>query len=53
MLSDANDPKFRHIEGYEDHGVDILCFYDEKKQLKATAIALACTAQMSQGDTVV
>ncbi len=53
MLSDANDPKFRHFEGYEDHGVDILCFYDEKKQLKATAIALACTAQMSQGDTVV
>lgn len=53
MLSNANDAKFRHIEGYEDHGVDILCFYDEKTRLKATAIALACPAQMSQGDTVV
>jgi hypothetical protein len=44
---------FRHIEGYEDHAVDILCFYDDKKRMKAAAITLACTAQMSQGDTVV
>jgi len=53
MLSDPNDPAFRNIEGYEDHGVDILCFYDEKEQIKATALAVACPAQMSQGDTVV
>lgn len=53
MLTNANDPKFRHIEGYEDHAVDILCFYDDRKQLKATALALACPAQMSQGERVV
>jgi len=53
MLGNTNDPLFRHVEGYEDHAVDILCFYDDKKRLKATAIALACTAQMSQGETVV
>jgi hypothetical protein len=53
MLGNTNDPLFRHMEGYEDHAVDILCFYDDKKRMKATAITLACTAQMSQGDTVV
>ncbi len=53
MSFEPNDPQFRHIEGYEDHGVDILCFYDDQRQLKATAITLACTAQMSQGETVV
>jgi hypothetical protein len=53
MLGDTNDPKFRHIEGYEDHAVDILCFYDHRRQLKAAAISLACPAQMSQGETVV
>ena len=39
MLGNTNDPQFRHIEGYEDHAVDILCFYDDQKRLKATAIA--------------
>jgi hypothetical protein len=53
MSFETNNPQFRHFEGYEDHGVDILCFYDGKRQLKATAITLACTAQMSQGETVV
>jgi hypothetical protein len=53
MLGNTNDPAFRHVEGYEDHAVDILCFYDGTKRMKAAAIALACTAQMSQGETVV
>ena len=53
MLGNTNDPTFRHVEGYEDHAVDILGFYDDQRQLKATAISLACTAQMSQGETVV
>ena len=38
MYGNTNDPQFRHIEGYEDHAVDILCFYDAQKRLKATAI---------------
>ncbi|HUT88543.1 MAG TPA: hypothetical protein VMY37_03550 [Thermoguttaceae bacterium] len=45
MYGNPNDPEFRHIEGYEDHAVDVLCFYDHKKRLKATAITLACPAQ--------
>ena len=53
MLGNTNDPSFRHVEGYEDHSVDILCFYDQQQRLKATAISVACPAQMSQGETVV
>ncbi len=53
MLGNTNDPSFRRVEGYEDHSVDILCFYDQQRRLKATAISVACPAQMSQGETIV
>jgi len=53
MMGNTNDPQFRQVEGYEDHAVHVLCFYDSRKRLKAAAIALACPAQMSQGETVV
>lgn len=49
MHGATNDPKFSHIEGYEDHAVDILCFYDAQRRLKATAITMACTAQAAGG----
>lgn len=52
MSNATDDPLFRHIEGYEDHAIDILCFYDQEKRLKATAISLACPAQMSQSEGV-
>jgi hypothetical protein len=52
MHGPTNDPQFRHIEGYEDHGVQILCFYDAQQRLKATAISLACTAQCASGNRV-
>jgi hypothetical protein len=49
MYGRTDDPAFRQIEGYEDHAVDILCFYDDRQQLKATAITLACPAQVTEG----
>ncbi len=49
MHGNTNDPNFSHIEGYEDHAVDILCFYDAQRRLKATAITMACTAQAAGG----
>ena len=52
MYGSTNDPQFRRIEGYEDHAVDILCFYDPQKRLKAAAITLACPAQSVGGDTL-
>ncbi len=45
MHGKKDDPEFRGIEGYEDHAVHVLCFYDAEKRLKAAALTLATTAQ--------
>ena len=49
MYGNTNTSTFRRIEGFQDHAVDILCFYDEQKKLKATAITLACPSQSVRG----
>jgi hypothetical protein len=49
MYGKTNDPKFRRIEGYEDHAVDVLCFYDAQHRLQAAVIALACPSQSVGG----
>ena len=49
MYGATNTPTFRGIEGYEDHAVDVLCFYDSRKQLTAAAITLACPSQSVGG----
>lgn len=36
---------FRMIEGYEDHGVEVLCVWNSLNQLMATSINVACPAQ--------
>ncbi|OGV62222.1 MAG: hypothetical protein A2283_20255 [Lentisphaerae bacterium RIFOXYA12_FULL_48_11] len=45
MYGKSDDPQFRGLEGYEDHAVEMLFFWDNTKQLKAIAINLACPAQ--------
>ena len=52
MHGNTSDPKFSGLEGYEDHGVHILCFYDSDKRLKAAAFTLATTAQCMGGTRV-
>ena len=52
MHGPTDDPQFRGIEGYEDHAVQVLCFYDAQQRLKATAMTLACTAQCASGSKV-
>ena len=49
MYGPTNTERFRRIEGYEDHAVDVLAFFDAKKQLKATAIIVACPSQSVGG----
>jgi hypothetical protein len=49
MYGATNTERFRRIEGYEDHAVDVLCFFNEQKQLKAAAITLACPSQSVGG----
>jgi hypothetical protein len=52
MHGNTADPQFRGVEGYEDHAVHILCFYDAQKRLKAAALTLSTTAQCDAGNKV-
>lgn len=45
MYGKVNKPEFRGIEGYEDHSVDVLYFWDRADQLVATVINVPCPAQ--------
>jgi hypothetical protein len=45
MYGRTDQPDFRGLEGYEDHTVEVLFFFDRQKKLLAAAINLACTAQ--------
>jgi len=49
MYGATNTQEFRGIEGYEDHNLDVLFFWDEKDQLLATAINVACPSQEAEG----
>ncbi|MFH1924795.1 MAG: hypothetical protein ABIP48_33515 [Planctomycetota bacterium] len=52
MYGDTGKPEFRGIEGYEDHAVNVLCFYDPQKKLLAAAITVACPAQSVGGSSL-
>jgi hypothetical protein len=49
MYGNLNTPEFSHIEGYEDHTVNLLYTWDDKKKLTGVIINLACTSQVTGG----
>jgi len=49
MYGATNTKEFRGIEGYEDHSLDVLFFWDQQDQLVATAINVPCPAQEAEG----
>ena len=51
MYGKTNRPDFRAIEGYEDHNLEILFFWDQQDQLIATAVNIACPSQAVGGGT--
>lgn len=53
MYGRTDAPNFRMIEGYEDHDVDVLFFWDAADQLTATAINVPCPAQEVEGGSAV
>ncbi len=53
MYGPTNVPEFRNLEGYEDHGVQSLFFWDRQKRLLAVAVNVACTAQEVEGRSAV
>lgn len=53
MYGKTDVDNFRMLEGYEDHGVEVLCFWDAHDKLFATAINVACPAQEVEGRSFV
>jgi hypothetical protein len=53
MYGDTSLDSFRGIEGYEDHGLEALFFWNDKNELLATAINVACPAQAVEGRSAV
>ncbi len=49
MYGRTDPPNFRMIEGYEDHDVDVLFFWNAEDKLLATAVNVACPAQEVEG----
>jgi hypothetical protein len=45
MYGNSNQPDFRGLEGFEDHSVETLCFWDSEQKLIATAVNVPCPAQ--------
>ena len=53
MYGATTVPEFRAIEGYEDHTVETLFFWNQEGTLVATAVNFACTAQEVEGKSTV
>lgn len=45
MYGELTKPEFSHIEGYEDHNVNVLTTYDAAGQLTGVVLNIACPAQ--------
>jgi hypothetical protein len=48
MYGKTDIPEFSHIEGYEDHGVDLLFTCDTAGALTGMIVNLACPAQVTE-----
>lgn len=53
MYGKTNQPDFRGIEGYEDHHLDVLFFWDLQDRLIATAVNVPCPSQVVEGLSVI
>jgi len=48
MYGNTNRPEFSHIEGYEDHSVNLLYTWDEKRNLTGVVVNIAAPSQVSE-----
>ncbi|MFO0909091.1 MAG: hypothetical protein U0794_12210 [Isosphaeraceae bacterium] len=53
MYGATDRKEFRGIEGSEDHGVEVLFFWDSAGKLFATAVNVACPSQEVEGGSAV
>lgn len=48
MGTDVARPDFSHVEGYEDHAVEMLFFWDTDQKLTGMLLNLACPSQVGR-----
>lgn len=53
MYGKTDMPEFQNLEGYEDHDINSLFFWDNKDELIAMSIDVACPAQENEHLTTV
>jgi hypothetical protein len=53
MYGKTNTPDFSHLEGYEDHSVNLLYTWDQNIKLTGVLINLASSSQVSEQDYLV
>jgi len=53
MYGKTASDRFRGLEGYEDHALDALFFWDAQGRLTATAINVPCPAQEVEGRSAI
>lgn len=53
MYGNTNTEEFSHIEGDEDHTINILTTYDEADKLSGVVVNVACPSQVTEGDTFI
>jgi len=50
MYGNTNSPGFSHIEGWEDHGVNLLFTWDRERRMTGVVVNLACPSQASENE---
>jgi hypothetical protein len=53
MYGKTNREDFSHIEGYEDHSVNLLYTWDRQNNLTGVVINVACPSQVSEGEYLI
>ncbi|MEI6501417.1 MAG: hypothetical protein WCP21_10395 [Armatimonadota bacterium] len=53
MYGKSDRADFSHVEGYEDHGVDLLYTWDPQGELTGVIVNLACPSQVTEGELYV
>jgi hypothetical protein len=53
MYGPTDTPTFSHIEGYEDHSMHLLYFFDGQRKLTGMVVNLACPSQETEHDMTI
>ncbi|HBT86610.1 MAG TPA: hypothetical protein DEB12_11995 [Porphyromonadaceae bacterium] len=49
MYGNTNRPEFSHMEGFEDHSVNLLYTWDKKSNLTGVVVNVPCPSQVTEG----